>query len=153
MSSSLRRRTPLRSSRKVPRSRRVDTAIAGRCARCPRPATILQWCRGCAAAVADERQSRFVRARDERCVRCGTRSDLTMAHILGRGAYPRLRFDERNVKAACWDCHQLLDGNPAYKERFFEDLHPGLQSMLRDLARRLPRVDLVEILERYGAAA
>ena len=44
-----------------------------------------------------------------------------------------------------------LDG--FYKERFFEDLYPRLQSMLRDLALRLPRVDLVEVIERYGRAA
>lgn len=151
--STLRRRTPLRSTRKVPRSKRVNIDVRGRCARCPRPATILQWCRGCAAYVADEKLGRFVKSRDKRCIRCGTKHDLTWAHILGRGPYPRLRWIEENTVSACWKCHALLDGNPEFKREFFEALFPGRQEALRAMAERLPRADLVSIIETYGGAA
>lgn len=160
---SLSRRTPLRavSERRLRRQlASIRTSSPGpiRCAWCSRATKVtcrigaktIGWCAGCAADKADEVVGQFVRKRDGGCVRCGTRSGLTWAHIIPRGRAPRLRWVPENTVAACWPCHAELDHHPAYKANFFEELFPGRQDELRSLALRLPRPDLTSVIETYA---
>lgn len=65
--------------------------------------------------------SRYVRARDGRCVRCGATGDfaqLQCAHIVPRRcAYTRT--DERNAACLCAACHMRLTEWPHEHTAFF----------------------------------
>lgn len=41
-----------------------------------------------------------------KCFNCASPEDLTLFHILTKGAYPQLRFLRINLLLACLDCHQ-----------------------------------------------
>ena len=52
----------------------------------------------------DEVFSKFIRARDKRCCRCGSPKRLTASHYWSR-RHKSTRFDEDNVIALCFPCH------------------------------------------------
>lgn len=86
---------------------------APRCSRlrCDRRAEIAGWCIQHAEKEADERFSRWVRARDGACTfpRIGDcRGILQAAHGVGRGNH-RTRFDPENVHALCERHHKMVD--------------------------------------------
>lgn len=60
----------------------------------------------------DREVSRVVRARDKRCVTCGTRKGLTCSHYFKRG-FMWTRFDLRNCNAQCSRCNKRQNTNPA----------------------------------------
>ena len=150
----LARRRPLRARGRGPRANfTVFPKDAPECAQCRRhPATVLRWCRPCAEKVADHRVGKFVKARDGACVACGSKRDLTWAHLLGR-RYHRIRWNELNGIALCWPDHEYLDTHPAEKRAFVREKFPGRLRELERLKDSAPMPDLAEIIERYGRAA
>lgn len=55
---------------------------------------------------ADEEFSKYIRARDKRCVRCGRQNYLTCSHFWPR-QHKATRFDPKNCVALCWmPCHK-----------------------------------------------
>jgi hypothetical protein len=63
--------------------------------------------------------SQYVRARDGRCVRCGTTSgQLQCAHIISR-RYAATRTDEGNAYCLCAGCHRRLTEHPHEHVGFF----------------------------------
>lgn len=55
----------------------------------------------------DELTSLIIRARDKRCVQCGSKENLTNGHVLP-GRYHALRWDIRpdgNCHTQCWPCN------------------------------------------------
>ena len=79
--------------------------------------------------------SRYVRARDGRCVRCGnTTGQLQCAHIFSR-RYTATRTYEGNAVCLCATCHRFLTENPFEHVLFFTDyLPPGEFQRLKDKA-------------------
>ena len=74
---------------------------------------------------------RVVRARDLRCVTCGSQEVLEVSHYLGRASLG-VRWDLRNCNLQCHVCHRKFhEGNPAYMrymasqygEDIFEELY------------------------------
>lgn len=63
--------------------------------------------------------SAYVRARDGRCVRCGsTTGQLQCMHVFSR-RYAATRSDERNGHTGCAACHRWLGENPLEHVTFF----------------------------------
>lgn len=59
---------------------------------------------------AIELHSRYVRARDGRCVRCGRYDNLQCAHMVRR-TYAATVTDELNARALCGGCHIFIDSH------------------------------------------
>ena len=83
---------------------------------------------------------RIVRARDQRCVICGSTEALECSHYLGR-AKMGTRWDLRNVNLQCAKCHREHHaGNPAYMkflaktygEDIFEELYLQQQDWIQN---------------------
>jgi hypothetical protein len=47
-----------------------------------------------------------VRARDGKCVECGTADDLHAHHIKPKHSHPELKLDPNNGKTLCYRCHK-----------------------------------------------
>lgn len=71
---------------------------------CKRRGVVAGRCRSHARARADEAFSRFIRNRDGMCLECGTRQNLTCAHLVSR-RYSATRWDPSNAVALCWSDH------------------------------------------------
>src|SRR5574343_718996 len=73
----------------------------------------------------DDVFSKFIRARDSRCVICGTMQDLTNGHLFSRVAYST-RWSEINCHCQCMSCNYKheLDAYPF--TRWFID-HYGIE--------------------------
>jgi hypothetical protein len=63
--------------------------------------------------------SQFIRLRDKKCVRCGSRVEFNndgmpishqCSHYWGRGNWST-RFDEENADTLCFACHRLWGGD------------------------------------------
>ena len=127
----------------------------GRC-RCGRPIAILEkWCRSCAADEADKLVGRFVKLRDGGCVVGGCRSYhwLEWAHIHGKGAHPRLRWDPENAVTLCKEHHVYFTRNPRVWVDFIAEHEPGLWEELLERERAAPRPDLEDIITSMRKAA
>ena len=83
-----------------------------------------------AVAYADKWFSLFIRARDGRCVTCGSSESLQCGHLFTRAAYST-RWDERNAFCQCAGCNlrHEHDSSPLtayYLSRFGEDAYHEL---------------------------
>jgi hypothetical protein len=56
-------------------------------------------------ARCDEIFSRYIRARDRRCITCGSMQSLQCSHYFTKRAHSSVRWDERNAHAQCPACH------------------------------------------------
>jgi 5-methylcytosine-specific restriction endonuclease McrA len=67
--------------------------------------------RGKLRELADDLFSLYIRTRDEwTCRRCGSLKWQVMqcAHLMPKGAYPALRYEERNAICLCYGCHKHM---------------------------------------------
>lgn len=56
--------------------------------------------------------SKFIRARDGKCVTCGATENLQAGHFIKASqCYNYFNFNEINVNAQCYRCNVALDGN------------------------------------------
>lgn len=56
-------------------------------------------------AVADKKFSKWIRERDGRCLRCGTKENLSCSHFWSRNK-SALRYEPDNCITLCtWKCH------------------------------------------------
>lgn len=62
-----------------------------------------------ATSTADSYFSKWVRARDGKCLRCQRTDNLTCSHYIKR-AISITRFDPENCIALCGECHALWEG-------------------------------------------
>jgi len=62
--------------------------------------------------------SQYVRARDGRCVRCGSVQTLQCMHVVSR-RFAATRADEQNGHTGCATCHRFLTENPHEHVWFF----------------------------------
>lgn len=63
--------------------------------------------------------SQYVRARDGRCVRCGSVQTLQCMHVVSR-RFAATRADELNGHTGCATCHRFLTENPHEHVWFFQ---------------------------------
>jgi len=75
-----------------------------------------------AVAAADREFSRFIRARDGRCVTCGTTERLQCGHLFSRSNYS-LRWDERNAYCQCASCNMRHEYDPAPLTMYYLSLY------------------------------
>lgn len=64
-----------------------------------------------AVKKADEWMSKYIRARDARCVTCGATENLTNSHLITRGKYAT-RWDEDNCYCQCSGCNMRHEYQP-----------------------------------------
>ena len=96
--------------------------------------------------------SRKVRDRDGwRCVRCGSKNNLGAAHILPKGRYPRLRFEEYNLVTLCWlPCHEgFWHKSPVDALIWLEQKYPGRYHRLQEMAATAAKPDVKALIAAY----
>lgn len=79
--------------------------------------------------------SLFIRARDKKCVLCGSIKGFSAGHLISRQRTP-VKFDENNVFGLCSTCN--------FKDRFVEGYHDVFVAWYIDNYGALPYTDLVE---------
>lgn len=77
--------------------------------------------------------SKYIRARDEKCIRCNGVNRLTCSHYWSR-KHRGTRYDEDNCMCLCFHCHWIFEKE---KQGEYTDL------MLRRLGQK--RLDLLKI--------
>src|SRR3990167_2512444 len=87
--------------------------------------------------------SRYIRARDKKCVTCGATTNLQAGHYMSR-VYLATRHSEDNVFAQCVGCNVFKNGNmPAYtaflEEKFGFGIVQHLQSRARKIIKLTPQ--------------
>lgn len=124
---------------------------------CKRRPAVIDLCRHHAIGEADRLFSRFIRARDGRCMACGSTTDLQCSHHITR-ARLRTRWDTANAVAHCARCHMRFTAHPAAHLAWILDhVSPEIFRVLVEAAygpvgedglRHAPRVTSAEIQER-----
>ena len=89
---------------------------------------------------ADTAFSKFVRARDGRCLACGSTEFLQCAHIISR-SYKAIRVDELNAVCLCRSCHLKFTHKPLEWVEWVEDNYPGRWAELKAKALAYEKVD------------
>jgi len=64
--------------------------------------------------------SRYIRARDKYCQRCGSSSGLQACHFIGR-ARRSVRWDDDNAICLCFGCHAYFTAHPLEFVEWFTD--------------------------------
>ena len=92
-------------------------------------------------------QSKFVRARDKKCVTCGSRDDLQAGHFKHGD---RMDFVVENINTQCSGCNKYRHGNPIpyaiYLEKKFGH---GIIQKLEKQAKISKQFTLAEYTELY----
>lgn len=91
-------------------------------------------------AQADAAFSKWIRARDGRCLECGATEFLQCAHIISR-SYKAIRVNPDNAVALCRSCHTYFTHHPLQWFEWVEEKFPGRWYALKDEALRYGRVD------------
>lgn len=76
---------------------------------------------------ADIQFSLFIRFRDERCIKCGSTSNLQCSHFHGRGN-PALRLHPLNAHAMCQPCNQAHNEDRSWYREFYKRTY-GLEAL------------------------
>lgn len=96
--------------------------------------------------------SEYVRARDKKCVVCGSEERLTNGHLFSRTAYST-RWDLRNCFTQCWPCNYSHEFNPGpytswYLDTFGQDAYRQLHKDY-GTTKKFKDFDLLELIEDY----
>lgn len=98
----------------------------------------------------DREVSKKVRARDKKCVTCGTRRNLTCSHYFKRG-FMNTRFDLRNCNAQCARCNKLHNRVPwpyrNYMEKKYGQAVIDELFALRNSRAKVETWQMAELLE------
>lgn len=109
------------------------------------------------STTADTEFSKWVRARDGRCVRCGTTNNLTCSHFWVR-QHSATRYDPDNCVALCWmPCHKYhweKEKQGAYKDFMLVWLGKKKYKALEERSKTTyPRsdaiIDCMKLLGKY----
>jgi hypothetical protein len=96
--------------------------------------------------------SKYIRARDKKCVTCGAREQLQCGHLLSRVAYST-RWDEENCACQCAGCNIKHENNPAvfvmwYIKKFSQESLEKLVQKYKTV-RKYPTHELEEMIKIY----
>lgn len=98
--------------------------------------------------------SLYIRARDGKCVQCGSTDQPTNGHLFTRGHFST-RWDELNCHQQCWGCNSFhkWDAHPytswfirQYGIEAYDDLH-----VKHSTIRKFSRYDLEAMIAEYKA--
>ena len=86
----------------------------------------------------------ILQERPNRCEKCGKQGILHVAHILSKGAHPRLRYQRCNVLLLCVHHHLYWAHTSPLEFNEWAEEYKGkeLLNSLRIMERELPKVDL-----------
>jgi hypothetical protein len=96
--------------------------------------------------------SQYIRARDKKCVVCGSTEKLTNGHLFSRQAYST-RWDEVNCHCQCWGCNYRheFDYYPYeqwFKNKYGEERYHELHRQFVT-PRKFKDFQLLEMIEEY----
>ena len=100
---------------------------------------------------ADAVFSKWIRARDGRCVTCSSTEYLQNGHYVPRN-WIALRYDERNCNAQCMRCNVFMKGAmDLYALYLVSEYGPNILKELNALKRphQFKRKDYEEIIQKY----
>ena len=153
--SALTRQTPLRAKRATPRTRKTSPCRVRGCRAASASVRVEadeRYCRKHATAVADRACGAFVRARDPRCVACGSAGGVPWGQAHTRGMR-YVRWDALNSVGLCARCHFAYTRSPARWVKFVERTWPGrwVRILHRELwaERHAGAVDVAEVIRAY----
>lgn len=89
---------------------------------------------------ADRAFSKYIRARDGKCLSCGSSEFLQCAHLITR-SYKSIRVNELNAVALCRSCHVKYTHKPLEWRQWVETRYPGRWDELKGVALEYGKVD------------
>lgn len=96
----------------------------------------------------DRKLSIYIRARDGRCMVCGSQENLQNGHYISR-AYFMVRWDDRNCNCQCASCNRIHEKDPEPYRQFMVDKYGDeviqTLSQLAHSGQKLSHSDLHEI--------
>ncbi len=102
---------------------------------------------------ADSVFSKWIRARDKRCVTCGSTENLQNGHYVSR-SISILRYDERNCNCQCVACNVFKKGNMVEYSAFMRRKHGPeiIEQLLKEkqTLHSFTRQELESIIKRYS---
>jgi len=103
-------------------------------------------------AKLDRVFSKYIRARDKRCVICGRTDKLTCGHLFSRVAYST-RWEPDNAFCQCTGCNLSHEHDPLPLVRYAEKIHgkekiDALHRTYRT-TRKFSDADLRELIDKY----
>lgn len=101
---------------------------------------------------ADRVFSLWIRARDGRCVTCGSMYKLQAGHYVSR-SWSSLRYDEKNVNCQCLSCNVFKRGNMDEYARFMiRNYGPDIlnELALKKFPYQFRISELEEIIKKYS---
>lgn len=102
---------------------------------------------------ADSFFSKFIIARDKKCVLCSATTELTNGHLIKRGKMST-RYDEINCHALCSGCNYKDNFEPQhYSEWFIKKYGVEEYFELVDTSKEIKqfkRQDFLDIIKKYG---
>lgn len=94
--------------------------------------------------LADSLMSKYIIARDKKCVTCGVAVGLTNSHLITRGKNS-VRWDDVNCNCQCYSCNLRHEYYPEYYTKWFIQNYG--QAMYEDLVDRSQK--LVKVNRAY----
>ena len=96
--------------------------------------------------------SEYIRARDKKCICCGTQEDLQCGHLLSRVAYST-RWDEDNAHAQCRKCNLVHEHNPHIYVKAYIQQH-GINQYYNILSKyskavKISNAEMEQMIEEY----
>lgn len=98
---------------------------------------------------ADILFSKWIRARDRKCLMCGKTTNLQCAHIITR-ANLTLRYAPDNAVTLCWGCHiQKWHRSPLEGVTWFQTKFPARYKWLMKTKNFVVKPEYEKIIEKY----
>lgn len=102
---------------------------------------------------ADSIFSKWIRARDGKCITCGTKENLQCSHLIRRGKHS-VRFDEFNCNTQCGSCNFRHNHYPEIYTNWFlrnygQAEYEGLIHRASQL-KKFTREELENIITEYS---
>src|SRR3990167_10263026 len=101
---------------------------------------------------ADKVFSLWIRARDKRCVSCGSDRNLQNGHYISR-SHNATRYNEKNNNCQCLTCNIFKKGNyPAYTLYLMRKYGNGIIKELEKIGRETKQftpAELERIIKKY----
>ena len=101
---------------------------------------------------ADKVFSLWIRARDKRCVSCGSEQNLQNGHYISR-SHNATRYNEKNNNCQCLTCNIFKKGNyPAYTLYLMRKYGNGIIKELEKIGRETKQftpAELERIIKKY----
>ena len=96
--------------------------------------------------------SKYIRARDKRCVTCGRVDDLQCGHLFTRSSMAT-RWDEMNAYCQCAICNSIHEHNPKQLMEYAITKHGKMkiEEMMQrhKKSKKMNEGDIILLIEKY----